>query len=38
MKRAISGKLAKKIDTYSIDNGMPSLVLMESGVKGCRAY
>ena len=29
MKRAISGKLAKKIDTYSIDNGMPSLVLME---------
>ncbi len=29
MQRAISGKLAKRIDGYSIENGMPSLVLME---------
>lgn len=29
MRMAISGKLAKRIDNYSIDNGMPSLVLME---------
>ena len=29
MKRAISGELAKRIDGFSIENGMPSLVLME---------
>lgn len=29
MKRAIDGILAKRIDSYSIENGMPSLVLME---------
>lgn len=29
MRRAIDGALAKKIDSYSIENGMPSLVLME---------
>lgn len=29
MKRAIDGILAKKIDSFSIENGMPSLVLME---------
>ena len=29
MRRAISGKLAKKIDVFSIERGMPSLVLME---------
>lgn len=29
MNRAISASLAKKIDKYSIENGMPGLVLME---------
>lgn len=29
MKTAIDGKLARRIDRYSIENGMPSMVLME---------
>lgn len=38
MKRAIDGILAKRIDSYSIENGMPSLVLMERAAMKTAEY